>query len=151
MTYHSGGHTELQKFPAMSQSCMWNPQSPSLPIFLPAGYAKVHGQLILRLLYAFHICLLVSWFCSFTLIPYVIITSYTLLLCDSTFFCLFVYNIFCIYECMDTINSTSANVPCTQKTGTNYDYFNDKVHMTTTIKGWSRAEASSYSWCLQSR
>ena len=57
---------------------------PIPPNFLPAGYAKVHGQLILRLLYAFHICLLVSWFCSFTLITYVIITSYTLLLCDST-------------------------------------------------------------------
>ena len=30
---------------------------------------------------------------------------------------------------MDTINSISANVPCTQKTGiykTNNDYFNDK-------------------------
>ena len=38
---------------------------------------------------------------------------------------------------MDTINSISANVPCTQKTGiykTNNDYYNDKVHMTTTIK-----------------
>jgi len=38
---------------------------------------------------------------------------------------------------MDTINSISANVPCTQKTGiymTNNDYFNDKVYMTTTTK-----------------
>jgi len=34
---------------------------------------------------------------------------------------------------MDTINSISANIPCTPKTGiykTNNDHFNDKVHMT---------------------
>jgi len=38
---------------------------------------------------------------------------------------------------MDTINSISAKVPCTQETSihkTNNDYFNDKVHMTTTTK-----------------
>jgi len=40
MTYHSGAHTELQKLPAMSQSCMWNPQSPSLPIFYQLAMQK---------------------------------------------------------------------------------------------------------------
>jgi len=49
MTYHSGAHTELQKLPAVPQSCMWNPQCPFPTIFLPAGYAKVHGQLIFML------------------------------------------------------------------------------------------------------
>jgi len=36
---------------------------------------------------------------------------------------------------MNTINSISANVPCTQKTGVqDNDCFSDKVHMTTTTK-----------------
>ena len=42
-----------------------------------------------------------------------------------------------IYKCMNTINSVSANIPCTQETGiynTNNGYFSDKLHMTTTTK-----------------
>jgi len=45
MTYHSGGYSELQKLPTMSQSCMWNPQSPSLPILYQLPIQKCMASL----------------------------------------------------------------------------------------------------------
>ena len=75
MTYHSGGHTELQKLPAKASSQVTvsyvKSTKPIPPNFLPAGYAKAQqpaylktalriphlfvGQLVL-FVHTYHIC-----------------------------------------------------------------------------------------------
>jgi len=57
---------------------------PIPPNLFTSWLRKSASQLILRLIYALHICLLVSWLCFSTLFTSVIITSYKLLLRDST-------------------------------------------------------------------
>ena len=72
------------KLPGMSQCCMWNPPSLSLPIFTSWLCEKCTASWSIRLLYIFHICFLDCWSVSFPLITCTRITSCTLLPCELT-------------------------------------------------------------------